>query len=202
MRFDTLAALTLHDVKNRLATLAARAESRGDTETLACALDTAAALTQLLALYRAETGSLAVDIDAHAPGDLAADLVREVTGTTRCRVECRCAEAPALWFYDQALIRMVLSNALHNALRFARDRVTIAVAERDPWLEFEVCDDGPGYPAAVLADVAATPFSRSGTGLGLQLTGRVAALHEHAGRRGELRLANDCGAVFTLLLPR
>lgn len=202
MTFATLAAITIHDVKNRLAALAGRAEARGDTETLAVALETAGALTRLLAFYRAETQTLILDIDAHAPGDLAADLVREQAGPVRCPVECRLADAPTLWFYDQALIRMVLANALQNARRFASTRIVVAVAERDAWLEFVIRDDGPGFPAAVLDDVAAAPITREGTGLGLQLAERVAALHQNAGRRGELCVTNDGGGVFTLRLPR
>ncbi len=202
MSFAAMAAITIHDVKNRLAALAGRAEARGDAETLAVALDTAGALTRLLAFYRAETRTLVLDIDAHAPGDLAADLVRDEAGAARCPIECRLADAPTLWFYDQALIRMVLANALQNARRFARTRIVVSVVERGDWLEFVVRDDGPGFSAALLADVAAAPVTREGTGLGLQLAGHVAALHQHAGRRGELGVANDGGGVFTLRLPR
>ena len=171
-------------------------------DTLAAALDAAGALTRLLAYYRASTGGLALDIDAHAPADLATDLVRETAGAARCRVECRFAEAPTLWFYDESLIRMVLANALQNAQRFARTRVTFTVSLCADSLHFGVTDDGPGYPAAVLADVAAAPVTTGGTGIGLRLAERVAALHVNAGRRGELRLANDGGGVFALLLPR
>jgi signal transduction histidine kinase len=199
--FDALAAITIHDVKNRLAALAGRAEVRGDAETLAVALDAAGTLTRLLVFYRATTGSLTLDVDAHAPADLAADLVREAAGAARWPVDCRFAGAPTLWFYDQALVRMVLANALQNAQRFARSRVVLTVAGDEDSLRFVVRDDGPGFSAALLADVAAARVTAEGTGLGLRLAGRVAALHQNAGRRGDVVLANNDGGVFTLRLP-
>lgn len=202
MSFSAIAAVTIHDVKNRLAALAARAEARGDTDTLAVALETAAALTRLLAYYRASTGTLALDIDGHAPGDLVDDLLRELAPMSTKSLVANTDAAPTLWFYDEALIRMVLANALQNALRCAREQVTVSVVERDDWLEFVVRDDGPGFPADVLDNPAAARVSGQGTGLGLLLTREVARLHENAGRSGEMELGNDDGGVWTLRLPR
>jgi len=79
MSFSEIAALTLHDVKNRLAQLAGRAEAAGDVETMRDAIAAADALTRLLVYYRAEIGSLGLNIDAHAPADLAAELLDGAT---------------------------------------------------------------------------------------------------------------------------
>jgi hypothetical protein len=68
MRFAEIATLTLHDVKNRLAQLAGRAEARGDVETLREAMAAAETLTKLLIYYRSDVGSLALDIDAPRAG--------------------------------------------------------------------------------------------------------------------------------------
>lgn len=201
MSFAEIAALTLHDVKNRLAQLAGRAEARGDRETLREALEAADTLTRLLAYYRSDVGSLAVDIDAHAPADLVAEFAG---GEAGCRVVVDAAAAPTLGFYDENLVRMVLANAVQNACRYARAQVTVNAAEHDGYLEFSVRDDGEGYPSAVLADATgeAAPVTREGTGLGLRLARRIAALHENAEMRGRVELANDGGAVFRLLLPK
>jgi signal transduction histidine kinase len=205
MQFDAIAALTIHDVKNRLAQLAARAEARGDVETLRSAFAAAAQLTRLLVFYKSETGALRPDVDAHAPQDLVAELAADASRSASIRVEQDAGAAPSLGFYDETLVRMVLANAVDNALRFARTRIAIAAAGNDRWLEFAVSDDGEGYPPSVLADAgsddASAPVSRDGTGLGLRLAARIAALHENRGERGLVRLANDGGAVFTLLLP-
>ena len=80
--------------------------------------------------------------------------------------------------------------------------VTISAREMDGFLEFEVRDDGAGYPESVLADEdASAAITPDGTGLGLRLAKRVAQMHENGGQRGEIRLFNDHGAVFVLRLP-
>lgn len=202
MSFGDIAALTIHDVKNRLAQLAGQAERRGDTETVRTALEAAATLTQLLAYYRSETGILNPAINAHAPADLVDELAADYGGGA-IAIDKDCAAAPTLAFYDETLVRMVLANALQNALRHARRRIVIAAAEDGAFVEFRVQDDGAGYPAGVLADAGdSATVTREGTGLGLRLARRIAALHENEGLRGEVLLANDGGAVFALRLPR
>lgn len=201
--FVDLAAFTIHDVKNRLAVLASRAEAKGDGETLRGVLEAAAALTRLLAWYKAEKGHLEIEVEARTPADLLDELALEIGKQTALVVTADPGQAPTLWFYDEALVRMVLLSALYNALRHARQRVRLAARVRDDWLEFSVCDDGPGYPEAMLGEaVAMQPLSSEGTGLGLHLAARVAAFHHHAGRQGYLELGNEGGAVFRLLLPR
>ncbi|MBK8386746.1 MAG: ATP-binding protein [Accumulibacter sp.] len=204
MRFAEIATLTLHDVKNRLAQLAGRAEARGDVETLREAMAAAETLTRLLIYYRSDVGSLALDIDAHAPVDLAAEFVDAAFLRGNCQVDVDCSQAPTLWFYDQALVRMVLANAVQNAARHARTRIAIEVAESDGFLEFVVRDDGSGFDEQLLNDAggAAVHVTGEGTGLGLRLARRIAEMHENAGQRGQIRLGNECGAVFRLLLPR
>ncbi len=204
MSFAEIAALTLHDVKNRLAKLAGRAEARGDVDTLRETIEASNTLTRLLTYYRSDVGSLTLDIDAHAPADLAAEFVEDAVVQGSCPVYLDCSQAPTLWFYDEAVVRMVLANAVHNAGRHARARIVIEVAERGGFLEFLVRDDGNGYRQEVLEDVtgAATPVTRNGTGLGLRLARRIAEMHENAGQQGEIRLENAGGAVFRLLLPK
>ena len=203
MEFVDVAALTIHDVKNRLAILASRAEAKGDGETLQVALEAAATLTGLLVFYKAEKGSLGLDIDARVPEDLLQELVLEIGKQTPLTVTADCAAAPTLWFYDESLVRMVLLNALYNALRHARQNITLSALLSDGCLEFCIADDGPGYPDALLGSaLAMQPLSREGTGLGLYLASRVAALHSNAGQTGEIRLSNDGGAVFCLRLPQ
>jgi signal transduction histidine kinase len=204
MNFDDLAALTLHDVKNRLAILASRAEAKGDHETVHDALEAAAALSRLLVYYKAEKGQLTLDIEARVPADLLEELAAEIGQQTALTVTSELNGAPALFFYDESLVRMILLNALYNARRHARQQIVIAVHQTpDGWLMFEVRDDGPGYPPRVLEQpLAMQAISHEGTGLGLHLASRVAALHQHAGQAGTIELKNDGGAVFSLHLPQ
>ena len=203
MSFATLAALAIHDVKNRLAAMAARAEARGDRETLREALAAAGELSRLLACYKADAGLLRPDIDAHCPADLVDELLVEVRSLSGVEIAGDSRLAPQSWYYDAALVRMVLANALHNALRFARARILLTARQSGEWLEFRVSDDGPGYPPELLADPArVAPMSGAGVGLGLHLALSVARLHENHGLAGSLSLENAAGAVFTLKLPR
>jgi signal transduction histidine kinase len=203
MSFSEIAALTIHDVKNKLAQLAGRAERNGDTETVRGALEAAQTLTQLLTFYKSEHGGLRLNVEAHAPADLVDELVREARGISQVAIEQDCSAAPSLAFFDATLVRMVLNNALQNALRYARHGVRIGVTEQDDYFVFTIRDDGDGYPDGVLADLGASAVvSRSGTGLGLRLAGRIAQQHENAGKRGAIELANDGGGVFRLRLPK
>lgn len=203
MEFADLAAFTIHDAKNRLALVATRAEANGDAETLRGILEAAASLSRLLAYYKAEKGSLGLEVDARVPADLVNELVSDISKQTALSITADLSAAPTLWFYDEALVRMVLLNALYNALRFAQKNVQLKAVDRNNWLEFVVSDDGAGYPPEMLGVASAMqPISREGMGVGLHLARQVAALHTNAGDRGEIELSHVGGAVFCLRLPR
>lgn len=202
MSFAEIAALTIHDVKNSLAQLAGQAEARGDAATLQIALNASEALTRLLVFYKSESNILKLAVEAHTPDDLITELVAEHKGLNAVSIIVNDDPAPALWHYDKTLVHMLLANAIHNAQRFTQTSITISAREIDGFLEFEVRDDGAGYPENVLTDDdASATISQEGTGLGLRLSRRVAQMHENAGQRGEIRIFNDHGAVFVLRLP-
>lgn len=203
MSFLDIAALSLHDIKNRLATMASRAESRGDSDTLRDALAAAADLTRLLALYKADAGILHTEIDACCPLDLLGELQRENQPLTRLEIVVDGAGAPQLWFYDPYLVRMLVLDALQNALRFARQRIALSAVENGDCLEFRVSDDGAGFPAEILnGQRHSSRIGPEGAGVGLYLAQRVAALHQNHGIAGSVVLSNAPGAVFCLRLPR
>lgn len=203
MDFIDLAALTIHDVKNRLAILASRAESRGDEETLHEALEAASTLTRLLLFYKSEKGRLDADIDARVPADLLAEVAAEIGRRTSLTVEVATQSASMLCFYDENLVRLVLLDALYNAVRHARQRIGLTAFESGEWLVFQVADDGDGFPPDLLAGGAdMQPWSAEGTGLGLHLASRVARLHRNGEKCGHVALHNEGGAVFSLYLPK
>lgn len=162
-------------------------------------------LRQALWLYKAQQGPLTPDIDAYSPHDLLNALAARAKTLARGRfmVETRLDDSlPAVAFFDRDLVEMALMNAIQNSLAYARSRIVLEAWQRDGALVLAVRDDSDGYPPHVLESVAAgTPYRARGTGLGLQFSRLIAQLHENQGRRGELRLANDNGAVFQLLLP-
>lgn len=202
---DELGAAIIHDIKNQLAELALRLERRAD-----CATETGIAfaasrrLTELLLVQRQQAGTLRLNVDAACPADLLQELVAEYcTLFPQLHIVIE-NNSPAFWFYDAALLRLALSNALHNACRHARSEVRLQANQRDGWLELVVVDDGPGFPAETLVSElhdAPLPTSRHGTGLGLYLAARIAQLHQNGGKAGNLELRNGSGAIFLMRLP-
>jgi signal transduction histidine kinase len=111
---------------------------------------------------------------------------------------------------DGDKIRTVIRNLLENAVKYSlpdsRPIVVSATAE-ETVVVVRVTDDGPGIPAADLANLF-EPFYRvdrsrskksGGYGLGLSICKRIAEAHG-----GSLAAANRAprGAVFTLTLPK
>jgi len=121
----------------------------------------------------------------------------------RLRVETElAADVPAVWFLDRDLIEMALVNAIQNSLAYAHSSIRIEASMVDGCLALSVRDDSDGYPEHILTSVAThTPYRATGTGLGLQFARLIVETHENRGRVGELRLYNDSGAVFCLLVP-
>jgi two-component system OmpR family sensor kinase len=113
-----------------------------------------------------------------------------------------CQEA----FMDEAKIRQILRNLLHNALKYRKNRMEVAVDKEHDNLIFSVADDGEGIPkiyhkkvfeSYFQLDVENTQLVR---GHGLGLAG-VMVLVEDMG--GELRLesAEGQGAKFLVTVP-
>lgn len=201
---DDLGIAVIHDVKNRLAELALSLGQRSDcgAET-GIVLGAARQLTNLLIAHREQAGQFTANIDSASPGELLCELGEEYRAMfPALSIEIAASEAPAFWFYDEALLRLALSNALHNACRYAGSRVRLSAMEHDKRLVFEIADDGPGYPESQTGPAQPTMSSvNSGTGLGLYLASRIAALHVLKGEAGQVVLANREGACFRLTLP-
>ncbi|MEW5770374.1 MAG: sensor histidine kinase [Pseudomonadota bacterium] len=211
---DVYAAL-IHELKNNLGLLAMTLEAIPDTggadhdgrlddARLLCqrVIDR---LQQALFVYKAERQAVHPMVDAYSPADMAAELCETAAALSRGRlsVDLEMADdAPALWFFDRNLVEMALLNAIHNSLDYARQSLRIRVGMSGPLLEITVEDDSPGFPEHVLESFAAKQAYRStSTGLGLQFAQMIAEAHENKGVRGELRLANEDGARFSLRLP-
>jgi signal transduction histidine kinase len=217
MTFDAtdFHAALVHELKNQLALLSITLESiplQGEAAHDA-ALDAAQGqcrelvgrLQQALLLYKADKGPLQPAVDAHSPHELL-EAIRgraQALARGRLRVEVEAAaEVPAVWFFDRALVEMALLNAVHNSLVHARNVIRLGASLEGGRLALSVRDDSPGYPAQVLdSGGAEAPHRGQGSGLGLQFSRLIAQAHRNGERAGELRLRNDQGAVFGLLLP-
>lgn len=162
-------------------------------------------LQQALLIYKAVNQQIHPAIDAYSPHDLVHEIKDQAAALSRGRLRVDASlspEVPAIWFLDRDLIEMALINAIQNSLAYARSSIRIEADMVEGSLALSVRDDSDGYPEHILTSVATnTAYRSTGTGLGLQFARLIAQSHDNQGRRGELRLHNDAGAVFSLLLP-
>ncbi len=202
---NDLYAAVIHDVKNQLAELSLRLGERGDAQKeMEIAMSASRRLSEMLLVHRQENDSLTVHSDSINPADFLTIMSAEYRELfPHLLIEVTDEDAPSIAFFDDSLIRVALANAIHNACRIARSKVRLSAYEQDKMLVLEVADDGPGYPDKLLAagGLAPVPLSGRGTGLGLYLAGKIAALHRFDDRHGSIELSNSGGAVFRMLLP-
>jgi two-component system, OmpR family, sensor kinase len=164
--------------------------------------------SDLLLLARADAGRVSArqecDLAEVTAGAIAE--VRPVAGEHELVLET--AEPVAVEGNPDELHRMV-ANLLENAVRHTPDgtRVTITLTREDGWARLDVCDDGPGIPPGMEAQVFARfvrgtgPSDRAGgdgTGLGLAIVEAVATSH---GGEAEAGSSPHGGARFTVRLP-
>jgi two-component system, OmpR family, sensor kinase len=165
-------------------------------------------VSDLLLLARADAGRVSArqecDLAEVTAGAIAE--VRPVAGEHELVLET--AEPVAVEGNPDELHRTV-ANLLENAVRHTPDgtRVTVTVTREDGWTRLDVCDDGPGIPPGMEAQVFARfvrgtgPSDRAGgdgTGLGLAIVEAVATSH---GGEAEAGSSPHGGARFTVRLP-
>ncbi|MBM4181149.1 MAG: hypothetical protein FJ209_06320 [Betaproteobacteria bacterium] len=217
MNFDATAlyAALIHELKNNLGLLNMTLDAiplRGDAEhdgrlddaRLLCQRSSER-LQQALLVFKAGNRELRPVVDAYSPVDLLRELGDAAHSLARERLVIETLagdQVPDLWFFDRALVEMAMINAIHNSLTHAHSRIRIEADMLDGCLALSVRDDSAGYPEHIMAcGSGPTDCSSSGTGLGLMFARMIAEAHENQGRFGELRLFNENGAVFRLLLP-
>lgn len=201
-----LAALVVHDLKNelgglesQLAHLAAGSADPGAAQAHRACADLRRRFVQFLMLY-GQDQRLCAHTSDEAPLDLLEAAASHARETLPPGIEVAIADgwqAPSFWYLDPRLVRMALDAALHNAARFARQRIELqALRDDEGCLVLRVDDDGAGLGSA-------DPQADHATGLGTALCRAVAAAHRHAGRHGDVRLLPrpGGGARFELVLP-
>ena len=217
MKFDTsdMHAALMHELKNNLGQLTMTLDGmpvlgipehdrKLDDARLICQRSVER-LQEALLIYKAADQTLHPFIDAYSPLDMLRELGDNATSLARNRLTVETLvgdQVPDLWFFDWNLVELAMLNAIHNALAYARSGIRIEADMQDGFLAFTVRDDSEGYPQQVLASAGESVANGGkGSGLGLRFARLIAELHENQGRTGTLRLYNDAGAVFSLLLP-
>jgi two-component system OmpR family sensor kinase len=105
---------------------------------------------------------------------------------------------------DDTLLRQMVGNLLHNAIRHAvpGGKVTASVGRTAGSIVLRVMDDGAGVPAGeherIFQRFARADKSPGGAGLGLPIARWIAEAH---GGRLELECTGPDGSCFTVTLP-
>lgn len=221
--FSTVIASTVHDMKNSLAMLVqahgqwqaqlpvelANNGAQGAIEYEFARLN--GMLVQLLGLYKLGVNQLPLRPAYHELEDfIEAQLARhhEVLESRHITARCEVDDFQLLGFFDQELVGSVVANIITNSIRYARSALLVRAWQEAGHLVLSICDDGQGYPPAMLAEqsnyVLSLNHSTGSTGLGLYFAGRIAELHERNGVRGHIQISNGGplgGGEFRICLP-
>ena len=81
------------------------------------------------------------------------------------------------WLHETGAVGQILTILLDNAARVSRDGVRLAAALTDGFIEFQVCDSGPGIAPALRTKLGSAPVdsTQGGHGVGRYLAFAAAA---------------------------
>jgi len=220
----TIVASSIHDIKNSLSIVLNSAEKLSENTQKFTAEDLHSLkelryesrrlnnnFVQLLALYKLENGLYFANIDNHDVHDLLEEVVFENQETLALKgISIAMDFAGSIeWFYDRELMLGILNTMINNAYRYAKSKIALSARECEDGLFIYINDDGRGYPQRMLGQLSqamiSIDFITGNTGLGLHFASAVMALHNNAGRHGDVQLNNGGalgGALVTLFLPR
>lgn len=164
----------------------------------------------LLDMSRIKSGRIALECNGAAPAavlETAAAAIRAQAAAQGIAVRIEAAAGlPDIWV-DGPRLEHVFMNLAANALKFTPEggAIVMAAESEADWVQFSVCDTGPGIPEESLPHVF-DPFYRapgqedaSGAGLGLAIAQQIAAAH---GGRLTAENRDAGGACFRVWLPR
>jgi signal transduction histidine kinase len=166
-------------------------------------------LNNFLDLTRLDAGKVRPvwrDLEIPAALERTLEGVRPAADAKRVSLEVRCPSPALPLRTDPVRLQQILVNLITNAIRHSPEerRVLIRAESADSEVTFDVTDQGPGIPAD-LQERIFEPFERFdphsglGTGLGLPISRRLAAV---LGGRLTVDSTLGRGATFTLTLPR
>jgi hypothetical protein len=164
----------------------------------------------LLDFARIEAGTFRLRL---APGDLRepareiAESLRPQAEEAHLHVELALPESPLITRMDARRIQQVLTNLLHNAIKFtpAGGTITVRACDLGEGLRCEVQDTGPGIAEADKAKLfqrfsqLQRGMAKGGTGLGLSISKSI--VEAHGGAIGVDSQPGN-GSCFWFWLPK
>ena len=156
---------------------------------------------ELLALSRLESGQANAEFHLTDVRELLYDCLRSTEQPAEqknLRISRRFDETPVTVNCDEIQLRRAFTNIITNALRYAKEEIQIECKADRGKAVVRIRDDGEGIAPELLPHIFDRFFStrKGGAGIGLALVKETVTLH-----RGNVRAANDGGAVFEISLP-
>jgi two-component system sensor histidine kinase QseC len=144
-------------------------------------------IEQFLTLARVEQDGLVTTRAAHDLRDIIGAAVTAGTPAAVAKhIDIVCDEGdPVIIAGDRELLEILFRNLLENAVRYSRPETVVrtTASSVDGQAVATVADEGPGVPAADRHELGrrfyrALGTGQSGSGLGLSISRRIAALHD------------------------
>lgn len=162
---------------------------------------------QLLDFQKMENGGLQLNLKSCNVSHLISDVYNQFMSPAELKGILLTLNIPATDVYasvDKEMIYKIIVNLMGNAVKFANNRIEIALLLVEDTFEILIHDDGPGIPDAEKQKIFAAFYqveatqSGSGTGIGLAFSKSLAEAHH-----GVLRVENSAygGSSFILSLP-
>ncbi|MBE7940933.1 MULTISPECIES: HAMP domain-containing sensor histidine kinase [Ramlibacter] len=166
-------------------------------------------IEDLLDMGRVSSGNLRLDRQRVHPRDVvdaAVDAARPDAASRHIALRSRFDVGVGPVLGDATRLQQVVANLLQNALKFTPENgeVVVAVGHEGPHAVIRVCDNGPGIPAPLLAQVFEPwrqGFAAQGQGLGLGLAIARTLVQMHGGSIRADSAGEGRGACFTVRLP-
>ncbi|MGH8301210.1 MAG: PAS domain S-box protein, partial [Steroidobacteraceae bacterium] len=199
---DEFLATLAHELRNPLAPISAAAELLKNAKTLAPELRAATAILErqarhmtrlvddLLDISRIRSGRIRLQQEAVELGELLKNVIethRHTLAAARHQVTLAAPGTPLHVSGDRVRLTQIVSNILHNAIKYTLPggRINVALRTEDRQAVVSVRDNGMGIPAERL-DHIFEPFAQldtsyehgdGGLGIGLTLARRLVELH-------------------------
>jgi PAS domain S-box-containing protein len=222
-RKDEFLATLAHELRNPLAALVSQVDLLRLTGADAAARGRSVAvmdrqtrqltrlINDLLDISRITQGHLSLQLQPQPVNrllDLAAEASSDAVASTGHQLRLQPLAEDAFVLGDEARLVQVLSNLLHNALKYSPpgSEVTLRARSADGWVHVDVEDHGIGIAPAMTESIfdmftqaAPAPGRRhDGLGIGLALSRRLVQLH--GGRLQAASAGPGHGSCFTVSL--
>jgi signal transduction histidine kinase len=170
-------------------------------------------VNDLLDMSRVTRGKIELNREPIALADLidqALEMTQGAVAAKAHRVEYQRPAADVWIKADRVRFRQILSNLLHNAVRYTPERGVLRIVTRsdDDFVQVAVQDNGIGISADMLPRVfdlfaqADTGLGRNDAGLGIGLTLVQRLVAAHGGTVTAASEGLGQGSTFTVMVPR